>query len=321
MSTVLGMVGLSHSPFCLARPPSGPSAPGAVFVEAVDTLRAAVAQADPDVLVVFGPDHFHATFYDAVPRFLIGAGRVTGFGDYGSAAGDLPDARGLAAHIAAHVGDNGFDPALSLHLTVDHGIAQAYELLVPDNDIPLVPIVVNAAAPPLPSLRRCFDLGRAVGAALSAAPTPERVVVVASGGLSHWIPSSDATDPQLDPARRAFLVDGRAQVRAVAAARESGVLALGGRDDARVDAGWDAWFLEQLRKGDPEAVLALSDQDLERSAGNGGHEIRGWLAALGAAPGPIGFTAYEPVPQWLTGMAAATSLPRPTSSPAPGGHR
>ena len=313
MSTVVGLVALSHSPFYLTDPPTGPDAPGARFVAAVEIARAAVAAAHPDVLVVFGPDHFHATFYDSVPRFLVGTGRITGFGDYGSVAGDLPAAPELATHLLAHVGGSGFDPALSLHLTVDHGVAQTYQLLVPDSDVPLVPVVVNCSAPPLPSLRRCHDFGRAVGAALASAPFAERVVVVASGGLSHWIPSSDATDPHLDPARRAFLVDGRPHVRAVAEAREEGVRALGGTRSARVNADWDEWFLRRLRAGSVDAVLGMSDSDLERAAGNGGHEVRCWLAAFGVAPGPLGFTAYEPVPQWLTGMGAATSLPVPES--------
>jgi 2,3-dihydroxyphenylpropionate 1,2-dioxygenase len=44
-------------------------------------------------------------------------------------------------------------------------------------------------------------------------------------------------------------------------------------------------------------------------AGNGGQEVRTWLVGLAAAEATVAWTDYEPVPQWLTGMGAATSLP------------
>ena len=58
--------------------------------------------------------------------------------------------------------------------------------------------MLNTAAPPLPSLRRCVALGRALGDALRAAPYDGRVLVVASGGLSHWLPSNDPRDPSVE---------------------------------------------------------------------------------------------------------------------------
>jgi 2,3-dihydroxyphenylpropionate 1,2-dioxygenase len=315
VSEIVGFVALSHSPFLNFLPPA-PGGPGSRFLDATTTLRRAVEVAHPDVLVVIGPDHFHANFYDVMPPFLIGAGAVEGFGDYGSRAGPLNVATEIAWSVFEDVTAAGFDPALSLDLMADHGIVQAVELIAPDPSIPIVPVVVNAAGPPLPSLSRCMAFGEAVGKALRSAPGAHRIIVVSSGGLSHWIPSTDPRDPDMDEGRREGLIRGRLDRRAFAAAREPKVRALGGTSTARVDEGFDRWFLDVIRHGDLQPVAGLTATEIAARAGSGGQEIRSWLAGICATENPITWTSYEPVPEWLTGMGTATSLPRP-SGPDP----
>ena len=205
----------------------------------------------------------------------------------------------------------GFDPALSYALTVDHGVVQGYEMATGGTDVPMVPIVINTAAPPLPSLARCRDLGRALGEVLRSAPYDGRVLVVASGGLSHWLPSNDPRDPSVVGERRDALIHGRADVDAFTAAREPRVRAMGGNAAARVNRQWDHWFLEVLGDRDLEPVVALGDAGLEEAAGSGGHEIRGWLVGHAAVGAPLTWTSYEPVPEWITGMGIGTTFPVP----------
>jgi 2,3-dihydroxyphenylpropionate 1,2-dioxygenase len=83
---------------------------------------------------------------------------------------------------------------------------------------------------------------------------------------------------------------------------------MGGDPGARVNAAWDGWFLKQLTTGDLAPVTALGDEGLEENAGSGGHEIRTWLIGLAAAARPFRWTAYEPVPEWITGMGTATTF-------------
>jgi 2,3-dihydroxyphenylpropionate 1,2-dioxygenase len=175
-------------------------------------------------------------------------------------------------------------------------------------DIPLVPLVVNTAAPPLPSMARCAALGAALGAAIRGAAFPGRVLLIASGGLSHWLPSNDPRDAALAAERRAAVIHGRKDVRAFAAAREPAVRAMGGNPNARVNADWDGWFLKQLATGDLTAVTDLGDAGLEENAGRGGHEIRTWLVGLAAVAAPLRWTSYEPVPEWITGMGIGTTF-------------
>jgi len=50
-----------------------------------------------------------------------------------------------------------------------------------------VPIVVNAFAPPMPSLKRCRHVGAFVREVIERWPTKKRIAVVGTGGLSHWV--------------------------------------------------------------------------------------------------------------------------------------
>jgi len=153
VSEVVGFVGMSHSPFATMTPPGGPADPGARFVADVDRVAKAVARLVPDAVVVIGPDHFHANFYDVMPPFVLGVEEAVAFGDFGTRAGPLPVARDLAWSIRDGLTADGFDLSLSYALTVDHGVVQTYDVL--GVDVPLVPLVVNTAAPPLPAMDRC----------------------------------------------------------------------------------------------------------------------------------------------------------------------
>jgi 2,3-dihydroxyphenylpropionate 1,2-dioxygenase len=308
MSAIIGFVGMSHSPFANLLPPRGSTEPGAAFLADAARVGKVVADLAPDAVVVIGPDHFHANFYDQMPPFVLGVEEAVGFGDFGSTAGPLPVASRLAWSVHEGLADAGFDISLSYSMTVDHGVVQTYEMVSGGTAIPLVPLVVNTAAPPLPSLWRCVALGTALGAAILASDFAGRVLVVASGGLSHWLPSNDPRDPSVVGDRRAALIHGRQDARAFAADREPRVRAMGGDPNARVNEAWDRWFLRRLRALDLTPVTALGHDGLERDAGTGGHEIRAWLIGHTAVGRPLVWDSYEAVPEWITGMGIGTTF-------------
>jgi len=308
MSELIGLVGMSHSPFATMLPPQEPSQPGGRFLADAGRVAEAVARLAPDAIVVVGPDHFHANFYDVMPPFVLGVERAIGFGDFDSRFGPLPVATELAWSIRDELAEAGFDVSLSYSLTVDHGVVQSYEMVSGGAEIPLVPLVVNTAAPPLPSMERCLLLGTALGSAIRGSEFAGRVLVVASGGLSHWLPSNDPRDPSVVGDRREAVIHGRKDTLAFAAAREQRVRAMGGDPDARVNAAWDGWFLKQLTTADLAPITALRDEGLEENAGRGGHEIRAWLIGLAAVEEPFVWTSYEPVPEWITGMGIGTTF-------------
>jgi 2,3-dihydroxyphenylpropionate 1,2-dioxygenase len=307
VSEIIGMVGMSHSPFATMLPPPDAAAPGGPFLADVARVAAAVSALAPDAVVVIGPDHFHANFYDVMPPFVLGVEEAEAFGDFGSRSGPLPVASVLSWSVRDGLARDGFDIALSYALTVDHGIVQSYDMVRGEADLPLVPLVVNTAGPPLPSMQRCVALGRSLGAAIRAADAG-RVLLIASGGLSHWLPSNDPRDASVPAERRAAMIHGRQDVRAFSATREPLVRALGRNPDAPVNAAWDSWFLKQLVTADLDPVTDLGDEGLEERAGRGGHEIRTWLTGFAAAGRPLVWTSYKPVPEWITGMGIGTTF-------------
>ncbi len=306
MSEIVGFVGMSHAPFATMMPPESADAPGGAFLADAARVGRAVAEIAPDAIVAIGPDHFHGNFYDVMPPFVLGVEHAEGFGDFGSFAGPVPVNAELAWALHAALTAADFDIALSYDLTLDHGVVQSWQMVCPDSPVPIVPLVVNTAAPPLPSLKRSAALGAVIGDALRAWKGPERVLVLASGGLSHWLPSNDPRE--LPEERREPLIHGRADTRAFAAVREPRVRAMGGNPDARVNSVWDRWFLEQLELGNAQPIIDLGHDGLEEQAGNGGQELRTWLIGQAAVELPLAWTSYEPVPEWITGMGIGTTF-------------
>lgn len=311
---VVSLMGHSHSPLWGVTPPSAPEESGAVFVDGTQRASRVLADLDVSAVVVFGPDHFRFAFYDLMPRFCIGVQEVVGAGDYNSPAGPLPVAADLARSVHDSVCEDGFDPALSLRMSVDHGIAQTYGALFPGLDVPLVPIMVNTSAPPLCTVRRAYEFGLAVGRALANHPGDERVAVVGSGGLSHWPPRLEPTDPALGERDRDFLLGDRDQLTAREEGRQSRVAAMG-EANGKVNAVWDEWVLDCIQSGELEPLLDLTEEQIDHSGGNGGQEIRTWVAAAGAYVGSgnelstASFDrSYEPVPRWITGMGSLLAV-------------
>lgn len=307
MATIQGLVAISHSPFWDIH--QNVEGAGREFVRGVDRARAQVAAAGADAFVVFGPDHFRNFFYDVLPPFCIGIESVTGFGDYGTPKGELPVAGTLGQAIYESVTKAGFDPAFSLRMGVDHGISQPYAVLDPAMRTPIVPIMVNASGAPRPSMRRCYEFGKAVGAAIRASSAAQRVVVLASGGLSHWIRPVSADDPETPTDTRDYTINGRARAPEYSAMRDASLKQrIQEGVDGEVNADWDRWFLDALAGGDLERIFAISDAELQSRAGNGAHELRTWLAAVGAWGGPVVSLAYEPVRIWVTGMGCLSGF-------------
>ena len=82
---------------------------------------------------------------------------------------------------------DGFYPALSHKMKLDHGFMTVYHELDPQMELPVVPIVLNCTTPPLMTLRQSYEFGKSVGAAIRSYDGLERVGLVGAGGLSHFV--------------------------------------------------------------------------------------------------------------------------------------
>jgi 2,3-dihydroxyphenylpropionate 1,2-dioxygenase len=190
-------------------------------------------------------------------------------------------------------------------MQIDHGQGHAIQHLLRDISVPVIPLVVNVFAPPLPSMRRCVDLGAALAQAVRSIPDDRRVAVIASGGLSHQLPwPSDWTSPEGEDEE--FLVDawvnGRGNWEQYNDRRREIITAA----QPTIFTDFDRTFLADLEAGRLGRYADLSTEEIERVAGNGGQELRTWMllaSAMGFRRGTS--LAYSPMPEWLTGMGVA----------------
>jgi hypothetical protein len=173
--------------------------------------------------------------------------------------------------------EQGFDVVQTKRFKGDkltaHAHAQAFRRFIPNADIPIIPVFVNAITPPYADPRRCFDFGRALRAALTKSWPEARVIIGASGGLSHFT----ASYPYGEVTVKCTMGEIRTE--------------------------FDDQILSWIRRGDLERVAALTNQDL---INNGDVEFRQGITFLGALreqSTPVELE-YQPFYRGLTGLWA-----------------
>jgi len=282
---------------------------------AMSAAREFAAEFNPDVVVIFAPDHFNGFFYRLMPPFCLGTAAGT-VGDYASLAGALDVPAELARACGQAVLDEGIDLAISHRMELDHATAQPlHELFGTLGARSVIPVFINSAAAPLGPLSRARRLGAAIGGFF--AKRDERVLLLGSGGLSH-----DPPVPNLDtapPALAERLVSGRPLTAHEAERKHSGAvaegiaLAAGTSDRLPLDPGWDGKFLDVLSEGALGELDGWTNADIG-AHGCGAHEIRTWVAAYSAlaAAGPyeVTYRYYRAIPEYIAGFAVTTARMR-----------
>jgi 2,3-dihydroxyphenylpropionate 1,2-dioxygenase len=261
---------------------------GLEFRAGLGRAREIVADFDPDVVVLFGGDHRRA-FRNVVPAFAVAlsAGIIP---EGGHPAGKLDVPYGTARNLAEHLLTAGIDVTVCRDVELDHAFAQPLRDLLGALDArPVIPVAINCATAPLPRAERVLALGRAVDDFLE--DQVGRVLVVGTGGLSHSPPSLEVDAYELEDEERARLIAEGSE-----AAR------------AKIRPEWDQAFLAAMTSWDTATLTELTD-NAHQSAGAGANEVRTWLAAGAAGGGrTLHRLVYQPVPEWITGMAAVTSV-------------
>lgn len=305
---IVGVVCMSHSP--LLDRNRAPADTEQRFNTALKQATDFVVSLEPTLTVVFYPDHVNGFFYNLLPAFCIGV-EGQSIGDYGTVAGKLNIPEALAMSCVSSVLAQGVDVALSYKMNVDHGAVQPVELLSNGKDISrLIPVFINCAAAPRPTFARVRALGAGVGA--WARSCPERVLIVASGGLSH-----DPPVPALATATsevRSYLIDGGALGHAQRMARQNRAHQLGHQLGAGtsgllpLNPDWDQKMLDAFVAGDLTQLDNVADEDITATGGRGAHEIRSWFAALAALGSDYRADVlfYEAINEWITGMGILT---------------
>lgn len=298
----------SHSPLMTTDVEESEANVHREFFAALDQASAALHAFNPDLVVVFGPDHFNGFFYDVMPAFCIGTS-AEGTRDWHLESGPLRVPRELALSCIRFLQARDFDVAVSHQMKVDHGITiPLFKLTGALARYDVLPVFVNCAADPRPSFRRVRAFGAALGEFLSGQGL--RVTLVGSGGLSHDPPTPRLDMSPPDVARRLIVrhtptqeeLDAR-ESRVIRAARD---LVVGKGPCLPPSEQWDRDFLAAFLGRKLEELDRMTDAEIDRVAGFGAHEVRTWVAAASAARQMGDLRAelryYHLVPEWITGM-------------------
>ena len=223
------------------------------FFDGYGAARDFIAKVRPDVVVTIYNDHGLNFFLDKMPTFAVGAATEYKNSDEGwglPVLNSFPGDPELSWHLIETLVDNEFDPTTCQQMLVDHGFVVPMALLWPGAKqwpFKSIPISINTVQHPLPSPKRCFKLGQAIGRAIESYDKNLRVLVLGTGGLSH----------QLDGTRAGF-----------------------------INKEFDQLCMSKI-VSEPEALTRYAIPELVEKAGAQGVEFLNWLAMRGALTGAV----------------------------------
>lgn len=272
MAELVGAYALSHSSLMINQTQLASPATVEACFGAMDTVREHLDKLAPDALVLFGTDHFNTYSLDMVPPWCLGRGDTfDGYADnmpFYSVSG----APGLARGLLDGLMEEGFEMAFSDEMRLDHSFMGPLHFVTPQMGLPVVPVFQNCLAAPFPTPRRSYELGAAIRRVVEAMSGDERIAIMGTGGLSHWI---------------------------------------GGPDHGRLNADYDRFFLERFADDDPEFLRNLTAEEIFDQLGNGGQEVRNWITVRGAVPDfSVDVVYYETIHEWLVGAAVTILEPK-----------
>ena len=211
-------------------------------------MRDEIAASGAEALLVVAAEHFANFFMNNMPAFCIGMAD--------SYEGPIEDPNWLRIARTRVPGNADLSRRLVREVmqTVDAAYAEEWKF---DHGImvPLHFLTPDYALPIIPANINCqgppltpLPRAWAFGEALRRAcdAVPEKIALIGTGGISHWPATPDS---------------------------------------GKINEAWDREFLARLLRQDRTALLSYSDEDTYRDGGQGGFEIRTYIAAAAAARG------------------------------------
>lgn len=218
------------------------------FYAALEDQRLAIQNTGAEILMVVAAEHFANFFMNNMPAYCIGIGDAY--------EGPIEDPKWLGIDKQRIPGapDLGRRIASEIMQTVDVAYSEEWKF---DHGImiPLHFLTPRYDIPVIPVNINCqgppltpLHRAWAFGEAIRRAcdAVSEKVAVVGTGGISHWPATPDS---------------------------------------GKINEEWDRRFLDRLMTQDRAALLSYTDEETYRDAGQGGFEIRTYIAAAAAAGG------------------------------------
>jgi 2,3-dihydroxyphenylpropionate 1,2-dioxygenase len=259
----------SHAPGITGRTHMADPAVVEEFHGAYRRMGERLTAARPDALIIVSAEHFANFFMNNMPAFAVGMAS-----DY---EGPIEDPEWLGIARTKVPGDADLSKRLigEMMQTVDLTYAEEWKF---DHGImvPLHFLTPHYDLPVIPMNINCqgpplTPLHRAwtFGEAIrrAADAVPRRIALVGAGGISHWPATPDS---------------------------------------GKINEDWDREFLKAWSTNDKEAMLSYTDEATYRDAGQGGFEIRAFIAVAAAARGHGVVQHYRPIPMFAVGCTVAS---------------
>jgi 2,3-dihydroxyphenylpropionate 1,2-dioxygenase len=262
----------THGPGITARAERAePQVRDAFFAE-YRRMAGEIREQQADALLIVAAEHFANFFMNNMPAFAIGMADAY--------EGPIEDEQWLRIAHRSVPGNRDLSLRIIREVmqTVDVAYAEEWQF---DHGI-MVPLHFLSAANDIdviPCNINCqgpplspLHRAWAFGEALRRAcdAAAERIAIVGTGGISHWPATPDS---------------------------------------GKINEAWDRDFMRRWQSNDREALLAYTDAEILRDGGQGGFEIRTYIAVAGAAGGEGNIRFLQPIPIFATcGVVASMSI-------------
>jgi len=258
----------SHAPGITGRAHLVDAAIATEYHGAFRSMAERLRASRPDALVIVAAEHFANFFMNNMPSFAVGmADRYEG---------PIEDPDWLRIPRTVVPGNAALSRRLIREMmnSVDLAYAEEWKF---DHGImvPLHFLTPDYDVPVIPMNINCqgpplAPLHRvwAFGEALRRASDSvnERIAVVGTGGISHWPATPDS---------------------------------------GKINEQWDREFLSRWASNDKPSMLSYTDESTYRDGGQGGYEIRTFIAVAAAARGAGVLHYYRPIPMFAVGCTIA----------------
>ena len=262
----------THGPGTTGRAERADPAVREPFYAAYRQMAHDLRAAGAEVLVVVAAEHFANFFMDNMPAFAMG------MADWYE--GPVEDPEFIKIPFRRAPGNKDLSRRLieSVQQSVDVAYAEEWRMdhgvIVPlhflSPDNDLTIIPCNINCQGPPLTP--LARAKAFGEALRRAcdAVPERIAIVGTGGISHWPATPDS---------------------------------------GKINEAFDREFMRRWASNDMDALLSYTNAEVYAEAGQGGFEIRTYIAVAGAARGPGDIRFLEPIPIFATsGVVAYKAL-------------
>ncbi len=266
MAEIVGGFCVPHNPLTTSEPNAAPADKAKRVLDAYANVKRRIEKLQADIAIIIGDDHYAMFHPKCQPRLLIGTGELEGPLEpepwLKITRRSVPNAPDFASHLMRFGFDSGFDWAVSKSLVLDHSVMVPIHFCIPSG-VKVLPIYISSGMEPIIPAKRCAQLGAMIAQGVCSWNGSERIVVIGTGGVSHWV----------------------------------GMVNYGS-----VNENFDRAIMANVGAGKIEALMELTDEEIIQKGGNGALEIRNWIVAMAALRGGRAeVIEYVPIPEWVCG--------------------